>query len=163
MGPEAARSGKDGNERESRQGAARTGVSENPDRERRRRDNGRGHGEGLGRDWLLLGAGLVKAGGVRLERLGGGAGRWRRGAAPRMRTLRQEGAVARRCAGADRRRAVRERVRVKDRAGAMAMVRPGGFEAAQQQQQQQEMLSRQQERHYRLLAELQALVKALPR
>ncbi|NWY65830.1 DGCR6 protein, partial [Erithacus rubecula] len=35
------------------------------------------------------------------------------------------------------------------------------FEAAEQQQQQQ-VLSRQQERHYRLLAELQALVKALP-
>ncbi|NWX32853.1 DGCR6 protein, partial [Notiomystis cincta] len=40
------------------------------------------------------------------------------------------------------------------------MARPGGFEAAEQQQQQ--VLSRQQERHYRLLAELQALVKALP-
>ncbi|XP_074966865.1 protein DGCR6 isoform X1 [Phalacrocorax aristotelis] len=34
----------------------------------------------------------------------------------------------------------------------------GGYEAAAQQQQ----LSRQQERHYRLLSELQALVKALP-
>lgn len=42
------------------------------------------------------------------------------------------------------------------------MAWPGGFEAAEQQQQQQ-VLSRQQERHYRLLAELQALVKALPR
>ncbi|KAL2298667.1 hypothetical protein Nmel_015673 [Mimus melanotis] len=43
------------------------------------------------------------------------------------------------------------------------MARPGGFETAeQQQQQQQQVLSRQQERHYRLLAELQALVKALP-
>ncbi|NXH50012.1 DGCR6 protein, partial [Dicaeum eximium] len=40
------------------------------------------------------------------------------------------------------------------------MARPGGFEVAEQQQ--QEVLSRQQERHYRLLAELQALVKALP-
>lgn len=48
---------------------------------------------------------------------------------------------------------MRERARV--------MARPGGFEAAEQQQQQ--VLSRQQERHYRLLAELQALVKALPR
>lgn len=33
----------------------------------------------------------------------------------------------------------------------------GGYEAAAEQ------LSRQQERHYRLLSELQALVKALPR
>uniref|UniRef100_A0A8C5TTR1 DGCR6 protein n=1 Tax=Malurus cyaneus samueli TaxID=2593467 RepID=A0A8C5TTR1_9PASS len=40
------------------------------------------------------------------------------------------------------------------------MARPGGYEAAEQQRQQ--VLSRQQERHYRLLAELQALVKALP-
>ncbi|RLV97797.1 hypothetical protein DV515_00011492 [Chloebia gouldiae] len=44
----------------------------------------------------------------------------------------------------------------------MAAAGPGGFEAAEQQEQQEEVLSRQQERHYRLLAELQALVKALP-
>lgn len=69
------------------------------------------------------------------------------------------GRAARLCAGAAGGRAVRER------AGAMAVPRPCGFEAAEQQQEEQreEVLSRQQERHYRLLAELQALVKALPR
>lgn len=56
----------------------------------------------------------------------------------------------------------------RGRAGPGAMERfggggAGGFDGAAGYDGAAEQLSRQQERHYRLLSELQALVKALPR
>lgn len=88
-------------------------------------------------------------GGAGTEGAGRGGRRgWGRGDGAEGRQIRRGGAGERACA---------ERDGAMERFGGGTGTGTGGYEAAAEQ------LSRQQERHYRLLSELQALVKALPR